>query len=99
MGLDGKEVTETYDYIVVATGLNQTCSGLQLGPEGGGMSHTCALRGNDGYGGKTVVVVGLGESSSDATSEIANVASQVTKVHMCVCSSKVTENKSRKKKD
>eukprot|EP00752_Nemacystus_decipiens_P017245 g15449.t1 len=77
VGPDGRERKETFDFLVVATGLNQTCSGLQLGPDGGGASHTCSIRGNGAFEGKKVVVVGLGESSSDATSDIANVASEV----------------------
>lgn len=77
VGPDGKESKETFDFLVVATGLNQTCSGLQLGPDGGGASHTCSIRGNRAFAAKKVVVVGLGESSSDATSDIANVASEV----------------------
>eukprot|EP00903_Cladosiphon_okamuranus_P014333 g13311.t1 len=74
---DGRESREEFDFIVVATGLNQTCSGLQLGPDGGNTSHTCSIRGNRVFEGKKVIVVGLGESSSDATSDIANVASEV----------------------
>lgn len=82
IGPDGKESTEAFDFVVVASGLNQTCSGLQLGPEGGRASHTCSISsGSKGFEGKTVVVVGLGESASDATSDIANIAS---KVHECV---------------
>lgn len=77
-GADGREVEEEFDFLVVASGLNQTCSALRLGSEGGASSHhTCSIRGNSGYHGKRVVVVGLGESSSDATSDIADVASQV----------------------
>lgn len=77
MGPDGRESKETFDFLVIATGLNQTCSGLQLGPDGGKASHTCSIRGNWTFAGKKVVVVGLGESSSDATSDIANVANEV----------------------
>eukprot|EP00903_Cladosiphon_okamuranus_P009946 g9439.t1 len=31
VGPEGRECKETFDFLVVATGLNQTCSGLQLG--------------------------------------------------------------------
>lgn len=79
VGPDGREVREIYEFIIVASGLNQTCSGLQLGPEGGDASHTCSIRGNRLYNGKKVVIVGLGESSSDATADIANAASKVMK--------------------
>ena len=83
VGPGGKERKETFDFLVVATGLNQTCSGLQLGPDGGNVvSHTCSIRGNRAFEGKRVVVVGLGESSSDATSDIANVASEVSSLSL-----------------
>lgn len=72
----GEDLVEVFDFVVVATGLNQHCAGLNMNASAN-VCHTASYRGNSQYAGKRVVIVGLGESSSDASAEIASVAKHV----------------------
>lgn len=75
---EGEEWQERFDFVIVATGLIST----PFIPKYPGfdeckvpMSHGCEYRGPAEFAGKRVLIVGGGETSSDASNEIAHLAS------------------------
>lgn len=69
---DGDLTKRRYDHVIVCTGLNHQRNSLDDTEK-----HAGAYRGNDAYKGQKVVIVGMGESSSDLAAEIADVADEV----------------------
>jgi cation diffusion facilitator CzcD-associated flavoprotein CzcO len=71
--------TEEFDLVTVCTGLNQEVRAIE--ENGNGLTelqkriqHTSKAKDNSIYKGKKVVLVGLGESSTDTAADIADVA-------------------------
>ncbi len=75
-----KEIVE-HDYVIVCTGLNHQTNGLDLSEDkvekAVEMKHSATYRTNADYKDKKVVIIGMGESSSDLAAEIAEVAKEV----------------------
>ncbi len=78
---DGRVQTHTHDFVIVATGLNHQTHALKLSQASSSarlkMEHSATYRNQEAYRGKKVVIVGMGESSSDLAAEIADVAQEV----------------------
>jgi len=83
VGSDGVSRAERFDNVIVCTGLNHQRNALSIeGAESDAgtattFRHAADYRDPEVYRGKKVVIVGMGESSSDVASEIANVADEV----------------------
>jgi len=83
VGEGGETRTERFDNVIVCTGLNHQRNALSIEgtaeQAGGGTTfrHAADYRDPEEYRGKKVVIVGMGESSSDVAAEIANVADEV----------------------
>lgn len=83
VGSNGEARTERFDNVIVCTGLNHQRNALSI--EGTAETaegtttfrHAADYRDPEEYRGKKVVIVGMGESSSDVAAEIANVADEV----------------------
>lgn len=77
----GKEITETFDGVFVATGhINRPSMPTFPDQEKfkGKIIHTHSLKDVEEFAGQTVVVVGIGCSALDAAVEISRVAKQVS---------------------
>lgn len=71
---------EYYDSLVIATGANSEPKGLEdvaVGFEGGTKIHSKDFQNAEPYRGKTVLVVGTGESASDIAADLVGIASKV----------------------
>ncbi len=83
----GRVETHIHDFVIVATGLNHETQALTLSQDDGAtandgpvplkMAHAASYRSNEQYRDKKVVIVGMGESSSDLAADIASVAREV----------------------
>lgn len=78
---DGTLQTNIHDFVIVSTGLNHQTHGLKLSQASSSakmdMGHSATYRDKEDYHGKKVVIIGMGESSSDLAAEIASVAREV----------------------
>ena len=78
---DGSIQTYIHDFVIVSTGLNHQSNPLKLCQTSNSTrldtGHSATYRNRENYQGKKVVIVGMGESSSDLAAEIASVAQEV----------------------
>jgi dimethylaniline monooxygenase (N-oxide forming) len=72
--ISGKKKEYTSDAMIVATGSNRKPNIIDLPGYTGEVSHSVDYRGPEAFKGMKVLVVGVGESSSDITTEVAEVA-------------------------
>ncbi len=72
----GEEVFYQSDSLVVATGSQQIPNTPDLSGYTGQILHSSEYTGPDQFKGKSVLILGIGESSSDVASEISEVAEQ-----------------------
>lgn len=78
---NGEEREVIHDHVIVCTGLNHQIHGIKIAKDekaqGIQMKHSASYNNNEEYRDKKVVIVGMGESSSDLAAEIAEVAKEV----------------------
>ncbi|MEO0935213.1 MAG: NAD(P)/FAD-dependent oxidoreductase, partial [Cyanobacteria bacterium J06641_2] len=78
---DGTVETNIHDFVIVSTGLNHQSHALKLSQTSDSnqlsMGHSATYRDKEDYRNKKVVIVGMGESSSDLAAEVASVAQEV----------------------
>ena len=78
---DGTVETNIHDFVIVSTGLNHQSHALKLSQTSNSnklsMGHSATYRDKEDYRDKKVVIVGMGESSSDLAAEVASVAKEV----------------------
>jgi len=75
-GANGNVELEYADALVVATGINQVPKFPKLEGFKGNIMHSADYKSNEGFEGKRVLVIGIGESAGDIAADVSDVAAE-----------------------